>query len=47
MDVTTLEFKNMVLSGRKIKLCEIVEVLSIKHGTVFSVFHEKLRMKKI
>ena len=38
---------DMVLSDRWIKVREIVEATGISQGTVFSILHEKLNVKKI
>ena len=49
--VTTFEMIDkihyMVLSDRRIKVREIVETTGISQGTVFSILHEKLSVKKI
>ncbi|EFN88747.1 Putative uncharacterized protein FLJ37770, partial [Harpegnathos saltator] len=51
VEVTTPEMidkiHDMVLSDRRIKVREIVEATSISQGTVFSILHEKLGVKKI
>ena len=50
MDVTIPEMIDkiygMVLSGRRIKVHEIVEATGISQGTVFLILHEKLGVKK-
>ena len=38
---------DIVLSDRRIKVRKIVETTDISQGTVFSVLHEKLSVKKI
>lgn len=38
---------DMVLSDRRIKVREIAEATGISQGTVFSILHEKLGVKKI
>ena len=51
MEVTTCKIIDkihyMVLSDRRIKVREIVEATGISQGTVFSILHEKLDVKKI
>ena len=51
MEVITLEMidkiHDMVLSDQRIKMREIVEATCISQGTVFSILHEKLGVKKI
>ena len=51
MEVTTPEvieeIHDMVLSDRRIKVREIVEATGISQGTVFSILHEKLGVKKV
>ncbi|XP_023217030.1 histone-lysine N-methyltransferase SETMAR-like [Centruroides sculpturatus] len=51
VEVTTPEMidkiHDMVLSDRRIKVREIVEATGISQGTVFSILHEKLGVKKI
>ena len=51
VEVTTPEMidkiHDMVLSDRRIKVCEKVEATGISQGTVFSTLHEKLGVKKI
>ena len=37
---------DMVLSDRRIKVREIVEATGVSQGTVFSILHEKLDVKK-
>uniref|UniRef100_A0A0K2TRE8 Histonelysine Nmethyltransferase SETMARlike [Hydra vulgaris] n=1 Tax=Lepeophtheirus salmonis TaxID=72036 RepID=A0A0K2TRE8_LEPSM len=37
----------MVLSDRKMKVCEIVEILKISNGSGFTILHEQLCMKKV
>ena len=50
VEVTTFEIidkiQDMVLSDRWIKVCETVEATGISQGTVFSVSHETLGVKK-
>ena len=38
---------DMVLSNRRIKVRKIVEATGISQGTVFSILHEKLGLKKV
>ena len=38
---------NIVLTDRRVEVCELVEVTSISHGTVISILHEQLGMKKL
>jgi len=51
VEATTPEMINkihdMVLSDRRIKVRKIVEATGISQGTVFSILHEKLGVKKI
>ena len=51
MKVTTPEMiykiHDMVLSVRRIKVCEIIKATGISQGTVFSILHEKLNVKEI
>ena len=51
MEVITPEMidkiHDIVLSDRRIKVREIVEAIDISQGTVFSILHEKLGVKKI
>ena len=51
MEVTTPEtigrIHDMVLNDRRIKVREIVEAIGISQGTLFSILHEKLGVKKI
>ena len=51
VEVTTSEIidriHDMVLSDRRIKKHEIFEATGISQGTVFSILHEKLGVKKI
>ncbi|XP_011148888.2 putative uncharacterized protein FLJ37770 [Harpegnathos saltator] len=51
VEVTTPEMidkiHDMVLNDRRIKVREIVEATGISQGTVFSILHEKLGVKKI
>lgn len=51
VDVSTPEMINkihdMVLSDRRIKLREIVEETGVSKGTVISILHDKLGMKKM
>ena len=37
----------MVLSDRKVKLCEIAEALKISEGSVFTILHEHLIFRKL
>ena len=37
---------DMVLTDRRVKVHELVEVTGISHGTVISILHEQLSMKK-
>ena len=37
---------DMVLSDRRIKVCEIIVATGISQGTVFSILYEKLGVKK-
>ena len=41
------EIQDMVLSDQQMKVREIVEATGISQGTVFSILHETLCMKKI
>jgi len=51
LEVTTPEMVNkihdMVLADRRLKLSEIVEITGISKGSVVSILHDKLCMKKI
>ena len=51
LEVTTpkmiKKIHDMVLSDQQIKVREIVEITGISQGTVFSILHEKLGVKKI
>ena len=51
VEVTTPEMidkiHDMVLTDQRIKVREIVETTGISQGTVFSILHEKLGVKKI
>ncbi|XP_067135376.1 histone-lysine N-methyltransferase SETMAR-like [Centruroides vittatus] len=51
VEVTTSEMidkiHDMILSDRRIKVREIVEATGISQGTIFSILHEKLGVKKI
>ena len=51
VEVTTSEIidkiHDMVLSDRRINVSEIVKATGISQGTVFSILHEKLGVKKI
>ena len=51
MEVTTpkiiSKINDMVLSNRRTKVREIVKITGISQGTVFSILHEKLGVKKI
>ena len=38
---------NMILNDRRVKIREIVETIGISHGTVITILHEKLSMKKL
>ncbi|EGI61648.1 Histone-lysine N-methyltransferase SETMAR [Acromyrmex echinatior] len=38
---------NIVLTDRRVKVREFVEVTSISHGTVISILHEQLGIKKL
>ncbi|KAG5343985.1 GVQW3 protein, partial [Acromyrmex heyeri] len=38
---------DMVLTDRRVKVRELVEATGISHGTVISILHEQLGMKKI
>ena len=37
----------MILNDRRVKVQEIVEAIGISHGTVITILHEKLAMKKL
>lgn len=51
VEVTTPEMidkiHDMVLNDRRIKVREIVEATGVSQGTVFSILHEKLGVKKV
>ncbi|XP_058809464.1 protein GVQW3-like isoform X3 [Phymastichus coffea] len=51
VDVSTPEMinkiHNMMLNDRRIKLREIVETTGVSKGTVISIFHEKMDMRKM
>ena len=51
MEVTTPEMidkiQDMILSVRRIRVREIIKATTISQGTVFSILHEKLGVKKI
>jgi len=38
---------DIVLTDRRIKVREFIEVTGISHGTVISILHEQLDMKKL
>ena len=38
---------DIVLTDRRVKVRELVEVTNISHGTVISILHEQLSMKKL
>ena len=38
---------DMILNDRRVKVREIVKPIDISHGTVITIFHEKLSMKKL
>ena len=38
---------DIVLTDRRVKMRELVETTGISHGTVISIFYEKLDMKKL
>jgi len=38
---------DIVLTNRRVKVRELVEATSISHGTVISILHEQLGMKKL
>ena len=38
---------DIVLTDRRVKVRELVEVTGISHGTVISILHEQLGMKKL
>ncbi|KAG5313929.1 SETMR methyltransferase, partial [Acromyrmex insinuator] len=38
---------DIVLTDRRVKVCELVEATGISHGTVISILHEQLGMKKL
>ena len=42
-----MSLNDMVLSDRRIKVCEIVETTGISHDIVFLILHEKLGVKQI
>jgi len=50
IEVATPEIINkvhdIVLTNRRVKVRELVEVTGISHGTVISILHEQLGMKK-
>ena len=37
----------LILTDRKLKLCEIAEELKISEGSVFTILHEHLSMRKL
>ena len=37
----------MGLGDRKLKLCEIADTLNISEGSVFTILHEHLSMRKL
>lgn len=51
VEVTTPEniqkIHRMVLNDRKLKLNEIAETMRMSHGTVYTILHEQLGMKKL
>ena len=51
VEVSSIEMINkvhdLVLSDRRVKVREIVEAIGISQGTIFSILHEKLGLKKI
>ena len=38
---------DMILNDRRVKVREIVEAIGISHGTVITILHEKVSMKKL
>ena len=42
----TKKLHKLALADRKLKLCEIAEELKISEGSVFTVLHEHLSMRK-
>jgi len=38
---------DIVLTDRQVKVSELVEATSISHGTVISILHKQLGMKKL
>jgi len=38
---------DIVLTNRRVKVRELVETIGISHGTVISILHEQLGMKKL
>ena len=41
------EVRKIVMKDRKVKLREIAEMTQISYGSVFTILHEKLSMKKV
>ena len=41
------KFHKLVLANHKLKLCEIAEELKISEGSVFTIWHDHLLMKKL
>ena len=39
--------RDMILNDRRVKLLGFVEAVGISHGTVITILHEKLSMKKL
>ena len=37
----------LILGGRKLKLREIADILKISEGSVFTILHEYLEMRKL
>ena len=43
----TKKFHKLVLANHKLKLCKIAEELKISEGSVFTILHEHLSMRKL
>ena len=44
---TPKKLHKLILADRKLKLCEIAEELKISEGSVFTILHEHLSMRKL
>ena len=47
VEVNITKVRKIVLGDRKLKLCEIAKTLKISEGSVFTILHESLGMRKV